>query len=71
MVGIENLTGSAFGDSLAGNGSANLRLRGAGNDSLTGGLGTDRLTGGAGNDVLSGGLGRDTFDLTPTGNAKP
>jgi Ca2+-binding RTX toxin-like protein len=38
---VENLIGSAFGDTLSGNFAAN---------SLTGGLGADVLTGGAGND---------------------
>ncbi|MCS6627354.1 Ig-like domain-containing protein [Roseibacterium beibuensis] len=46
--GIENLTGSAFNDTLIGDGGANV---------LRGGLGSDTLIGLAGNDVLWGGSG--------------
>jgi Ca2+-binding RTX toxin-like protein len=57
---IENVTGSAFADSLTGNGENNT-LRGlAENDVLNGGDGDDTLEGGAGNDVMDGGAGIDT-----------
>jgi Ca2+-binding RTX toxin-like protein len=68
FLGIEGLEGSAFADTLLGDGLANRleggagndRLEGrAGNDTLTGGLGDDTLIGGAGNDVLDGGAGSD------------
>lgn len=49
---IENLTGSAFSDTLTGNNGWNRISAGAGNDKLYGGLGKD---------VLIGGSGRDTF----------
>ncbi len=49
---IENLTGSAFGDMLAG---------GTGVNRIDGGTGADTLTGGAGADVLNGGEGDDVF----------
>jgi len=52
LVGIENLTGSAFADRLTGNAGANALSGGAGNDSLIGGLGRDVLTGGSGNDLF-------------------
>ncbi|MFM2120507.1 MAG: hypothetical protein RL722_1975, partial [Pseudomonadota bacterium] len=43
LVGIENLTGSSFNDTLSGNTAANV---------LDGGVGDDRLLGGLGNDVF-------------------
>jgi Ca2+-binding RTX toxin-like protein len=43
FTSIENLTGSNFNDTLAGDGTANL---------LTGGTGADTLTGGAGADIF-------------------
>jgi len=50
LQGIEDLTGSAFGDGLTGDDGSN-RLRGReGDDTLTGGLGGDRLAGDAGAD---------------------
>jgi uncharacterized delta-60 repeat protein len=51
LSGIENLIGSAFGDTLSGDGSANK---------IDGGSGNDTLTGGAGNDTMQGGDGSDT-----------
>ncbi len=47
---IENLTGSAFNDTLTGNGVINVILGGNGNDTLNGRAGNDTMTGGAGND---------------------
>jgi Ca2+-binding RTX toxin-like protein len=41
LLNFENLTGSAFNDTLQGNSSANLLKGGAGADKLTGGTGTD------------------------------
>jgi serralysin len=49
---IENLTGSAFGDTLTGTTAANFIYGGAGNDTITGGAGADNLQGGAGNDLF-------------------
>ena len=54
LSGIENLTGSDFGDRLTGNGASNL---------LDGGRGDDNIIGGLGQDVLKGGLGKDLFDF--------
>jgi Ca2+-binding RTX toxin-like protein len=54
LVEIEYLTGSAYGDNLAGDGVHNVLLFGeAGNDWLQGGSGDDYLVGGAGFDVVS------------------
>jgi Ca2+-binding RTX toxin-like protein len=70
LIGIENLRGSAFSDTLIGDSSGN-KLEGnggndelsgnAGNDWLDGGMGNDRLNGGAGFDTLVGGAGADRF----------
>ncbi|NBJ12656.1 calcium-binding protein, partial [Microvirga arsenatis] len=61
-VGIENLTGSAYADSLRGNDSANDILGGAGSDTLFGRGGNDLLEGGEGNDSLDGGSASDSLD---------
>jgi Ca2+-binding RTX toxin-like protein len=62
LSGFENLIGSAFNDTLRGNGLANRIDGGAGNDIINGGAGNDTLQGGAGNDVLIGGAGPDALD---------
>ena len=59
FISIENVTGSAYGDTITGDGNRNL-LRGlAGDDRLYGAGGDDVLQGGAGSDYLDGGEGRD------------
>jgi serralysin len=59
LVGIENLTGSAYGDGLLGNGGSNV-LRGmGGNDSLSGFGAADTLYGGDANDTIGGDGGND------------
>lgn len=71
FISIENLTGSAFGDTLTGNTSRNILTGGNGNDILDGGAaddvlnggdGADSLLGGGGNDEIIGGKGDDTLD---------
>ena len=71
LTAIENLSGSAFADTLTGDNGANVisgnsgndRLNGlGGDDNFFGGLGDDTLIGGAGNDTLAGGLGDDSLD---------
>ncbi|RVU16135.1 beta strand repeat-containing protein [Methylobacterium oryzihabitans] len=52
-IGIENAAGSAFDDTLIGDGSANTLSGGAGNDTLKGSGGADSLDGGAGIDTAS------------------
>ena len=70
LVGIENVDGSAFNDSLTGDGGSNFFRGGKGNDTIDGGSGTDRVqydqADGAVNASLntmssSGGDGNDTF----------
>lgn len=68
ISGFENLTGSAFDDSLQGNNGDNTLTGGDGNDGLLGGLGNDYMIGGAGSDTASyitagGGV---TIDLSLT-----
>ncbi|MES2907340.1 MAG: hypothetical protein V4691_10045, partial [Pseudomonadota bacterium] len=60
LVGIENLIGTGFNDSLRGNSVANIIEGGNGSDSLYGEDGNDTLIGGASNDLLDGGNGNDT-----------
>jgi Ca2+-binding RTX toxin-like protein len=71
LVGIEDVRGSAFGDSLQGDLNANTlsgdegddTLSGrAGDDTLGGFDGADSLAGGEGRDYLAGGSGNDTMD---------
>jgi Ca2+-binding RTX toxin-like protein len=59
LAAIENLTGSAYGDRLTGDGSVNI---------LVGGAGDDRLDGGGGADQLDGGLGNDTYFVDHAGD---
>ena len=68
LLGIENLEGSNFADTLLGNNLVN-NLRGLnGNDALTAFDGNDILDGGAGNDTMSGGNGNDTYRVDATGD---
>jgi ELWxxDGT repeat protein len=55
-----NVTGSAFGDTLDGNENANTMTGGDGDDTLRGLGGDDVFTGGPGNDTLDGGAGSNT-----------
>ncbi|HUR89189.1 MAG TPA: calcium-binding protein [Ramlibacter sp.] len=50
LLGIENLVGSDFNDTLTGSKVANRIDGGAGNDAIDGSLGADTMSGGAGND---------------------
>ncbi|RLU06537.1 type I secretion target [Pseudomonas prosekii] len=61
LLGIENLTGSNFNDTLRGDNNSNVINGGLGNDVLNGGGGDDFLIGGLGNNTLTGGAGADTF----------
>ena len=64
---VENVTGSAFDDTLTGTDGDNALVGGDGNDTLIGGAGNDTLVGGAGDDQLFGGDGDDTL-IAGTGN---
>ena len=62
LAGFENITGSSFNDTLAGDGNANILTGGALADNLSGAAGADTLIGGTENDTLSGGAGADSLD---------
>jgi Ca2+-binding RTX toxin-like protein len=71
LIGIEDVSGSRYADTLTGNASDNSLYGDDGNDTLSGGdgsdwldagAGADSLLGGAGTDQLSGGAGNDTID---------
>jgi Ca2+-binding RTX toxin-like protein len=56
---VEDVTGSAAGDTLIGNASDNELDGGAGDDTISGAGGNDGIDGGAGRDTIDGGAGRD------------
>ncbi|HRX35493.1 MAG TPA: hypothetical protein P5337_03775, partial [Aestuariivirga sp.] len=58
LIGVENLTGTDFNDTLIGD---------AGDNTLSGGFGDDLLRGGDGSDLLIGGAGSDTADYSNEG----
>ena len=60
-LGIENITGTVYRDSLTGNGEANRLSGGGAFDVLVGGDGADTLAGGSGADTVTGGAGADVF----------
>ena len=67
LFGFESLEGSAFRDTLIGNGQANAINGGPGDDHLIGGGGPDTLIGGQGSDGCKGAKGRT--DLLRQGKA--
>jgi Ca2+-binding RTX toxin-like protein len=69
---FESIEGSAFRDTLIGNGQANAIDGGPGNDTLIGGGGRDELDGGQGTDACKGAKGRTTScgkEAPPKGSA--
>jgi len=62
LLNIENLRGSAFGDTLTGNDGANDIQARDGNDTVHGGGGNDNLLGEVGDDTLYGDAGDDYLD---------
>lgn len=61
LIGIEQLVGTNFADTLTGNDSDNMLAGKKGNDTLIGMGGNDTLYGDEGNDILRGGEGDDTL----------
>jgi Ca2+-binding RTX toxin-like protein len=59
LFSIENLSGTAFSDSISLGAGANIISGLAGNDTLSGGIGNDTLDGGDGVDTLYGGENND------------
>ncbi|MDR6286325.1 Ca2+-binding RTX toxin-like protein [Methylopila jiangsuensis] len=70
VSGVENVTGTDFGDWIGGDDGANRLLGGGGNDRLLGGRGNDYLEGGAGADTLEGGRGNDTYVIDASDTVK-
>jgi len=62
LVSIENVTGSAFNDYIAGNNEANALYGCGGNDVISGNAGNDTIYGNGGNDNLYGGIGDDILN---------
>ena len=58
---VEDVTGGAGSDALAGSGDANELIGGAGDDALDGAAGDDALDGGPGADTFAGGAGIDNL----------
>jgi len=69
ISGVENLTGSAYGDNLTANDSVNVIDGGAGNDIITAGGGNDTITGGLGDDTIDGGSGSDIISYADAQSA--
>jgi len=67
VVGVEDVTGSAFGDLLYGDAAANDLIGWDGDDQIAGLAGDDFLLGERGNDALDGGDGTDTCDAGGSG----
>ena len=68
IVRIENLDGSAFGDTFNGSNDANVLLGLGGNDTLKGFGGNDTLDGGVGADSMEGGTGDDSYFIDNAGD---
>jgi Ca2+-binding RTX toxin-like protein len=60
LTGIENVSGTAYADTLTGDGNNNWIWGEGGDDTLSGGGGNDLVEVDAGNSTLDGGLGNDT-----------
>src|SRR3954452_11390836 len=64
FVGVENISGSNFADSILADGANNVLSGNGGNDTLRGLAGNDTLIGGQGADLLEGDNGIDTVDYS-------
>ena len=70
LTSIEDVIGTAFGDSIAGSTADNHLLGESGSDSLSGAAGNDTLDSGSGYDTMRGGADADWFvlDADPSGH---
>jgi Ca2+-binding RTX toxin-like protein len=59
LIGIENVSGSAFGDEIVGDAGGNVLAGEDGDDFIAGEGGDDDIDGGDGDDTIEGGLGDD------------
>jgi Ca2+-binding RTX toxin-like protein len=64
LTSIENLIGSAFGDTLIGDGNANVLVGAEGNDILEGQAANDQLIGGFGTDTARYSGNRNQYSVT-------
>src|SRR5437588_346854 len=69
LTSIEDVSGSSFGDTLAGDDDSNLLIGQGGDDVLEGRGGFDLMSGSSGNDRFVGGPGEDLayFTFSPRG----
>ncbi|HWT12883.1 MAG TPA: calcium-binding protein [Allosphingosinicella sp.] len=63
LTNVENIDGSAHGDTLNGSDDANVINGMAGNDTIKGNGGNDLIDGGAGADTMRGGPGDDLYTV--------
>ena len=68
---IENVEGSSKGDTIWGDGAANVLAGLGGADFIGGGSGGDRIVGGAGKDRLAGNGGGNTYVVAKAGDSGP
>ncbi len=74
---FENVTGSSYDDSIAGDANANILIGGSGNDTFSGGGGQDTIEGGSGVNTLvenldaSMTLSNTALVVTPAGSTTP
>ena len=78
LSGLQNITGTNFGDILVGNSASNvitggngnnLIVGGGGGDTLTAGSGANRFITGSGNNTVIGGTGTNTIDYASATSA--
>jgi Ca2+-binding RTX toxin-like protein len=62
LIGIEEIRGSVFDDTILGSAENEVLRGGDGNDDISGGAGNDVLSGEDGNDTLKGGVGGDFLE---------
>ena len=67
-INIVGAFGSAFGDTIVGDGRDNWVVAGGGDDTVSGGGGNDVIYGGSGKNVLTGGSGRDVYVFDAPGS---
>jgi Ca2+-binding RTX toxin-like protein len=68
LVNVENIDGSAYGDTLNGSNDANFLQGLGGNDTIDAKAGNDTIDGGAGADAMTGGQGNDVFYVDDAGD---
>lgn len=71
LSGDDDLSGSQYGDLIAGYNGNDTLLGKDGHDTIRGGSGNDLITGGAGSDDLWGNGGKDTFVFTLVKDSSP